>query len=350
MIPECRRRQAVELIEEANNAGARLFKACEVLEISVSSFRRWQSGDVQDSRKGAAKRVPRKLTEKERREILNICCDDEHKDMNPYQIHANLLDKGIYIASVSSFYRVLRDKGLVRHRENSRPAYKHHKPPEKKATGPNQVWCWDITWLKTQVRGLFLYAYVIIDIWDRSIVKWCIHDREDEALARELFEQAVRDNGRPDVFIHSDNGNPMKGVSLVAFFEMLGLSNSYSRPRISNDNPFIESLFRPLKYNVSYPKVFIDVAEARTWFATFVDFYNNKHYHSGLYFMTPNTIRSGQYEKIAKKRNDLMQEAFARNTQRWSHPVKQLSEKHVVYLNPTVETRMKIRGKEAHAA
>jgi len=350
LIPECRRRHAVELIEEAVESGARLHKSCEVLEISISTFRRWQQGDIRDKRKGAEKGVPRKLTEEERTEIIEICCDNEHKDMNPYQIHANLLDKGIYIASISSFYRVLREEGLVKHRGNSRPAYKHNRPPEKKATGPNQVWCWDITWLKTEVRGIFLYAYVIIDIWDRSIVKWCIHDREDEALARELFELAVRDNGRPDVFIHSDNGNPMKGVSLLALFQMLGLSNSYSRPRVSNDNPFIESLFRTLKYHVSYPKAFPNLISARKWFADFVDAYNNRHCHSGLHFMTPNAVRSGQYTQIINKRNAIMKEAFSRYPHRWSRSVKQLPVDHIVYLNPTADTRLKIRNKDVHAA
>jgi putative transposase len=350
LIPEHQRYLAVELIQEAVTARARLFKACEVLEISTSTFRRWKRGDIRDKRKGADKHVPRKLNEAERDEIIKICCDDEYKDKNPYYIHATLLDKGIYIASISSFYRVLRENGLVKHRGNSRPASKNNKPPEKKATGPNQVWCWDITWLKTEVRGIFFFAYVIIDIWDRSIVKWSIHDREDEALARELFELAVRDNGRPDVFIHSDNGNPMKGVSLLAFFKMMGLSNSYSRPRVSNDNPFIESLFKTLKYHVSYPKAFADLVTARKWFADFVDVYNNRHYHSGLHFITPNAVRKGKYKQIVDNRNSIMMEAFSRNPHRWSKPVKQLPVDHIVYLNPSADTRLKIRNKDNNAA
>jgi putative transposase len=234
LIPEVKRSLAVGLIKEATKSGARLKKACDAMELSVSTYRRWERGKLQDKRKGAKKDIPRKLSETEKQEILEICCSADYKDMNPYEIHATLFDEGIYIASISSFYRVLREKNLIKHRRNSRPAYEHSRPPEKRATGPNQVWCWDITWIKTDVRGIFFYAYVIIDIWDRSIVKWSIHDREDEALSRELFESAVRDNRSPDVFIHSDNGNPMKGVSLLAFFQMVGLSNSYSRPRVSN--------------------------------------------------------------------------------------------------------------------
>ncbi len=350
MIPEHQRQMAVELIQEAVTSGARLSKACEVLEISISTFRRWESGNIRDKRKGADKNVPRKLSKAERDEIIDICCNKEYKDKNPYYIHANLLDKGIYIASTSSFYRVLREEGLLKHRRNSRPAYKHNRPPERKATGPNQVWCWDITWIKTDVRGVFLFGYVIIDIWDRSIVKWSIHDREDDSLARELFEMAVRDNGHPDVFIHSDNGNPMKGVSLLAFFEMLGLSNSYSRPRVSNDNPFIESLFKTLKYHVSYPKAFADIEEARKWFADFVDVYNNRHCHSGLHFMTPNAVRSGQYKRIVRNRNSVMMAAYSRNPHRWSKQVKQFPAEHIVYLNPSADTRLEIKNKEIHAA
>ena len=168
---------AVVLIQEAQESGARLIKACEALEISISTFERWRKGNLWDKRKGAIKEVPRKLTEVERQEIIDISCSREYKDLNPYRIHAALLDKGIYIASESSFYRVLRSEGLVRHRGNSRPGTSHSKPPELIATGPNQVWTWDITWLYSHVKGIFFYAYTIIDIWDRSIVSWAIHDR-----------------------------------------------------------------------------------------------------------------------------------------------------------------------------
>jgi transposase-like protein len=274
LIPEDARKMAVELIKEARNSGARLFKACKVLEISVSTFRRWSAGHYVDCRKGAVKRIPRKLTPEEEQSIVTICNNDEYKDDNPYEIHASLLDKGTYIASISSFYRVLRKNNLVSHRGNTRPAQSKSKPPEKTAAGPNQVWCWDITWLSSAVRGLFYYAYVIIDIWDRNIVKWAIHDREDDALAEELFQHALRDNKYPDVWIHSDNGNPMKGVTLLGLFYHLGISNSYSRPRISNDNPYIESWFKTLKYDISYPGKFSSVEDAREWFANFVDSYN----------------------------------------------------------------------------
>lgn len=345
MIPESMRKKAVELIKEANTSGARLVKACEALEISISTFERWRGGKISDRRKGAPKVVARKLSSEERHSIIDMSCSREYKDDNPYKIVASLLNKGIYIASTSSFYRVLREEGLIRHRGNSRPRQSHNKPPELVATGPNQVWTWDITWLRTDIRGIFYFSYNIIDIWDRSIVKWAIHDREDDELARELFQRALEENGYPNVFVHSDNGNPMKGMSLMALFYDLGISNSYSRPRVSDDNPFIESWFKTLKTHVSYPGKFKTITDARRWFANFVDSYNGSHSHSGLYYITPHQVRNGEYSKIVKKRNKAMKNAYNNNPIRWSNGVKQLPVEHVVYLNPAADTRIKIKLK-----
>lgn len=350
LIAEESREMAVTLINEAQRSGARLWKACEVLEISISTFRRWSAGHLTDRRKGALKQIPRKFTLEEEQAIVDICCSKNYKDDNPYKIHASLLDEGTYIGSISSFYRVLRRKGLLSHRGNTRPGQIRSKPSEKIATGKNQVWCWDITWLASDIRGIYYYAYTIIDIWDRSIVKWAIHDREDEALSVELFEHALRNNGYPDVWVHSDNGNPMKGVTLLALFYGLGICNSYSRPRVSNDNPFIEAWFKTLKYDVSYPGKFSSIEDARKWFAVFVDSYNTNHSHSGLNFITPQQVRSGQYESIVVNRNKVMMEAKSKNPQRWSSMVKQLPEKHVVVLNPVNLTRVSVKNTIANSA
>lgn len=336
---------AVALIKEAQNNEARQWKACRVLEISVSTFRRWRAGNLKDLRKSAFKQVPRKLTNEEEQSIIDICCSKKYKDDNPYKIHASLLDEGRYIASISTFYRVLKKKSLLSHRGNTRLAQSRSKPPEKIATGPNQVWCWDITWLKSDVQGLYYYAYTIIDIWDRSIVDWSIHDREDDALSEELFQHALRKNNFPDVWVHSDNGNPMKGATLLGLFYNLGISNSYSRPRVSNDNPYIESWFKTLKYDVSFPKNFISIKNAREWFASFVSNYNTSHSHSGVHFITPEQVRSGQYTSIVQNRNKVMLEAKEKNPQRWSNKVKQLPEKHIVILNPVNLTSVSNKSK-----
>ena len=345
MISTDLRKSAVELITVATETGARLREACKAMEISTSSFERWRAGSLTDSRKGSEKNIPQKLTDEEEQELINLCCSKEYKDLNPYKIHASLLDKGIYIASISSFYRVLRKNSLINHRGNSRPAKKRTPPPERKATGPNQVWTWDITYLKTDIRGLFFYAYVIIDIWDRSIVKWAIHDREHDSLAQELFQCALLENQNPDVFVHSDNGHPMKGVTLMALFYDLGICNSYSRPRVSNDNPFIESFFKTLKYGAAYPHKFPNLVVAREWFASFVNGYNSTHSHSGINFITPLEMRTGKYKSIVKNRNKIMLDAKKSNPHRWSNNVKQLPQEHIVYLNPTADTRISLNKK-----
>ena len=350
LIPEDKRILAVILILEANKAGARLQKACEAMEISVSTFERWRKGKTRDRRKGAKKVVARKLTAEERQSIIDTSCSSEFKDDNPYKIHASLLNEEIYIASVSSFYRILREEGLIRHRGNSKPGKSHNKPPELVAIGPNQVWTWDITWVKTNVQGLFYFAYTIIDIWDRSIVKWAIHNREVDVLAQELFQSAFKENGYPDVFVHSDNGNPMKGISLMALFYELGISNSYSRPRVSDDNPFIESWFKTLKYHVSYPGSFKSITDARQWFADFVSSYNYGHKHSGLNYITPMQMRNGEYTAIVNLRNKTMKAAYKKNPLRWSNGVKQLPKKHIVVLNPSADTRIKLEQKKGGKA
>ncbi|NPD74496.1 integrase core domain-containing protein, partial [Oceanispirochaeta sp. M1] len=165
-------------------------------------------------------------------------------------------------------------------------------------------------------------------------------------LAQELFQSAFEENGYPDVFVHSDNGNPMKGISLMTLFYDLGISNSYSRPRVSDDNPFIESWFKTLKYHVSYPGKFKSIAESREWFAGFVHNYNTAHSHSGLNFITPFQVRNGNYKSIIIKRNKAMIKAQKKNPLRWSNHVKQLPETHVVYLNPSADTRIKIKAEK----
>jgi transposase InsO family protein len=329
------------MIQAALKEGARLFPACETLGISLRTYQRWKAGNECDRRKGAAKRVPRKLTEEERQEIINLCCNNEFKDANPYEIFITLLERKNYIASISSFYRVLRAAHLLNHRANKRPGTKHAAPPELVATGPNHVWCWDITWLPTEVKGIFLYAYIIIDVWDKSIVSWEVHDTECEGHAKSLFERALAEQGYPRVHIHSDNGNPMKGISLLSLLYDLGCKNSFSRPRVSNDNPFVESFFGTMKCSVKYPGRFADIIESRRWMADFVDWYNTSHRHSGIYFFTPRQMRTGQYRKQVAIRNQTMREARNKNPERWSRPVKQWDQNHTVYLNPSLATRQK---------
>lgn len=206
-------------------------------------------------------------------------------------------------------------------------------PVELTATGPNQVWTWDITWLRTDVKGLFLFAYVIEDLFDRSIVGWTVHEREDPEYAKELFERVIRDLGVAPQFVHADNGGPMKGVALVALMYRLSVGLSYSRPRVSDDNPFIESFFRTLKYRVGYPKWFTSLDNARAWFANFVHWYNNEHKHSAIKYVTPIQRRRGEDIAILANRHAVLEEARQRNPERWSQSLRNLTHQPTVVLN-----------------
>lgn len=339
MIPAADRELAVELIEEAVTNGARTFKACEILEISTATFYRWKNSGGMDKRKGARKRVVRKLTEEERQEIISIACEDRFKDSTPYEIVAILLDEGTYLASVSTFYRILREAGLIHHRGNGRPGHKQSRPAELKATGPDQVYSWDITWLPTCVRGMFLFAYMIIDVWSRKVVCWEIHTEESAAIAEAMFKRLAQEKNLKGVNLHSDNGHPMKGSMLLVTLHLLGVLPSFSRPRVSNDNPFIESFFKTVKFTPGYPGRFRDIDHAREWMADFVDWYNTEHRHSGIGYITPEQRHSGQVKKIMRFRNNVMDKAKILYPERFSGDPVRWSEFPVVYLNPSVETR-----------
>jgi putative transposase len=214
-------------------------------------------------------------------------------------------------------YRLLRRNDALAHRRESRKPRASIAPKKIPVTGSNQVWSWDITWLKTEVRGIFTYAYSIIDLFDRSIVGWTIETAESEEHARRLFERIIRDLGVCPQIVHADNGNPMRGDTLAVFLDSLRVVRSYSRPRCSNDNAFIESWHKTLKYTVGYPKAFTSLEHARSWFADFVNWYNTEHLHSGIGYVTPSQKRSGEALHIYAARNRTMAAARLRNPLRW---------------------------------
>ena len=325
---------------EAVRAGARKAKACELLGITVRTLQHWKRKGTADRRRGAAKTVTRKLSPQERQEVLDLCATERFRDLTPHEIVPTLAQEGLYVASESSFYRVLREANQVHHRSEAKPKKTSSRPGEQVASGPNQVWCWDITWLPLQVRGMFLFAYIIIDVYDRSIVGWAVHDREDAQLARELFEHLQTRMNLRGVHLHSDNGGPMKGLSLLALLYVLGVSTSYSRPRVSNDNPFIESFFKTVKYTAGYPGRFRDLDHARTWMADFIAWYNTSHLHSALGYVTPLQRRTGVDRKLFEQRNGTMAQARACHPERWGRrPHRRWEAAETVTLNPAQERK-----------
>jgi len=323
------------LIEEAHRSGARYTKACEVVGISLRTLQRWKRGALQDQRKGSKKQVVRKLSTEMEKEIIEQCNAPRFRDLNPYEIVALLLNEGQYFASVRTFYRVLKERDLLHHRSNLRVRRKHAKPPERKATASNQVYTWDITYMARTVKGLFFYAYVISDIFDKSIVGWAVHEEESGSYSRDLFDRTLQGKQVKLKAVHADNGGPMKGITLMALLRELNVQVSHSRPRTSNDNPFIESLFKTMKYRVNYPGRFEELSDARLWMAEFVHWYNTEHLHSAIGYVTPEQMRNGQAEAIFEQRNFTMRQAQATHPERWgSRPVKHWEVVREVILNP----------------
>jgi transposase InsO family protein len=253
------------------------------------------------------------------------------------------LDKDDCVASPSTYYRVLRKHNLVHHRGNSRPPQKKALPPERVATGPNQVWAWDITYLKTDVKGIYFYLYSVIDVWSRKLVGWTISDRESADVSKLLFNHLITPlKIQTPLYLHSDNGNAMKAETLLTTLHRLGVIPSRSRPRVSDDNAFIESFFKTPNYAPSYPGYFKSIEQAQTWVDAFVTWYNTKHLHSGIGYVTPEQKHSLLADQIIAHRNAVKQKAYEAHPNRWSRPLGILKTPQVVYLNPSKETREKL--------
>ena len=318
-----------------------------MLRISVRTYERWKCGAHRDRRKGARRTVKRSLSEAERQAVSDIACSERFRDCTPYEIVAILAQEGTYLASVSTFYRILRAEGKLHHRGESRPAQRRAAPPELVASGPNQLYSWDITYLKTDVSGIFLYAYLVMDVWSRKIVGWSVEREESEQLAVELFRSLVRRQNLSGVHLHADNGNPMKGATMLMTLYNLGVIPSFSRPRVSDDNPYSESLFKTLKYTAGYPKHFRDLSHAREWMAAFVNWYNTEHLHSGIGYITPQQRHEGTDAAILDARNRTLEEAYRLHLERWSTAPKKWTAPEVVYLNPSLETKRSERANVA---
>ncbi len=334
------RTELVTLIQEAKMNGARLEAACKEAGLSLRSYRRWfQRGEVQsDKRPGSKKREPsHKLSDEERQEILNVCNEDEYASLPPTQIVPSLLDKGVYLASEASFYRVLKAHKQLNHRGRSQSPKKRFKPTSFAATGPNQVWSWDITYLASPVKGQYYYLYMFEDIYSRKIVGYEVHDKECGELASQLVQRCIlrEECFKQTLVLHSDNGAPMKAQTMRAKLDELGVQSSYSRPRVSNDNPYSESLFKTLKYRPDWPTSgFEGLAEARDWVDKFVGWYNFEHKHSKLNFVTPGERHTRKDGEILARRQQVLECARASKPRRWSRSVRNCEPIGVVMLNP----------------
>lgn len=348
MTPYSERKQTIEWIQTAHQSGARLPLACKEVGICLRTYKRWYSkGKVrQDQRSKCQRPVPsNKLTPKERERIITICNLPEYASLPPSQIVPSLLDKGLYYASESSFYRILKEVGQMSRRGRAKEPKKSTKPSSYKADKANQVWSWDITYLSSIIRGQYYYLYLFEDIYSRKIVGYEVHKKECGQLASQLLQRCMLKEqcfNQPSSFVlHSDNGAPMKSQTLKAKMEELGVMSSYSRPRVSNDNPFSEALFRTLKYRGDWPSSgFKSLQDARDWVQHFVDWYNYQHKHSQLNFISPAERHKGLDGEILERRRLILEAARTTNPHRWSGSVRNCKPIGSVMLNPDRDDNM----------
>jgi transposase InsO family protein len=324
-------------IDEAMSSGARREPVCAVLGLSARTIERWESaGGGEDGREGPHTFPANALSAAERAHVLTTVNSPAYRDQSPKTIVPALADTGIYVGSEATIYRILRAEGQLAHRGRA-AAPIHREVPAHVATGPNQVWSWDITYLPTVVRGIFLYLYLVIDIWSRKIMGWAVHPEESMAHAAVFIAVAYK-GAEVDptnvLVLHADNGGPMKGSTMLATLQRLGMVPSFSRPRVSDDNPFSEALFRTMKYSPSYPRrPFETEVQARSWMGGFVPWYNTEHLHSGIQFVTPDDRHNGRDVAILKARHALYEQARMQHPQRWSKETRDWARQEEVFLN-----------------
>ncbi len=344
MIGQPQRQQISQDIQIAVDAGARLDRACQTIGLHPRTLKRWRINQPQHHHQIAADRRPHALraqpahalSEQERHTILQTCNQADYAQLPPTQIVPKLADLGIYLASERSFYRILKQANQLSPRGRQRPRQASRPISTHQATAPNQLWTWDITYLPSQIRGEFYYLYSIQDLYSRKIVAWEIHHNESAEHAAALMQLAQhKEQPKAGLILHSDNGAAMKGQTLLHKLYELGINSSRSRPRVSNDNAYIESFFRTLKYCPQYPsKGFADLTCAREWTQGFMHWYNHQHQHSGIRFVTPDQRHTGADKVILQKRQVLYQAAKLQHPRRWTQHTRNWSYQSVVWLNP----------------
>jgi putative transposase len=297
-------------VEDFAEPGVPVIAACAALGLSRATVYRGTSPTPAPTWRAPAGN-PRRLCDDERQAIVDVMHSAEFVDQSPMEVFATLLGRGIYLASIRTIYRVLAEMGETKERRNQRLPHSYAKPTLT-ATAPGQVWTWDITKLATLQRGVFLHAYVIIDLFSRYVVGWMVAAKECKHLAAQLFAETVARHGiEPGLTVHSDRGAAMKSDTLAQLLASLGVDQSFSRPRVSNDNPFQESHFKTMKYQPDYPGRFASVLHARAWLQTFFGWHNDDHHHSGLALFTPAEVFFHRVPAVHGVRQDALDAAYA---------------------------------------
>lgn len=322
------------LVEDFVEPGVSMVAACASLGVSRATLYRGTSPGL-PPKIAECTPSPRRLGDNERQAIIDVMHSTEFVDQPPMEVFAKLLSRGVYLASIRTFYRVLAALGESKERRNQRLPHPHVKP-SLTATAPNQVWTWDITKLATLQKGVFLHAYVIIDLFSRFVVGWMVASRECKHLATQLFAESVARHGiEPGLTVHSDRGSAMKSDTLAQLFGTLGVERSLSRPRVSDDNPFSEAQFKTMKYQPDYPRFFSGLLHARGWLETFFTWHNDDHHHSGLALFTPAEVFFERVAAVHAIRQETLNTAHALHPERFPNgPPKAALPPAQVHINP----------------
>ena len=313
--------------------------ACRALGIPRASFYR-HGRPRPNSPRSPRKKPPRALGEDERRTVLEVLHSERFVDHAPQEVYATLLEGGIYHCSVRTMYRILESAQEVRERRDQLH-HPNYTRPELLATAPNQVWSWDITKLLGPAKWTYFYLYVLLDIFSRYVVGWMLAHRESRALARRLIlETCEKEDIIPgQLTLHADRGSAMISKPVAHLLADLGVTKTYSRPHVSNDNPFSESQFKTLKYRPEFPERFVSYEHARGTCAEFFPWYNHQHHHSGLGYLTPAVVHFRRTEEILAARQAALDAAFAAHPERFIHrPPRTSRPPEAVWINPPAPT------------
>lgn len=347
------RHKTMDLVADAVAQGARQAQACQAINLSERTLQRWQCRALQGDLRSQRMQFPRNaLTAVERQRILAVANSEAFAHLSPSQIVPCLSDQGIYLASTSSFNRILKAANQLKRRGRERAPSQRGKPRALSATRPNELYSWDITYLPTPVKGSYFYLYLVMDIYSRKVVGWQVYEVESAELSSELLRDICqRENIAPhQVTLHSDNGSPMKGATMLATLQALGVTPSLSRPAVSNDNPYSEALFRTLKYRPSYTgEPFQSLLAARRWVDAFVQWYNHDHRHSAIRFVTPAQRHAGLDAAILSQRDVLFKKARQAHPERWSGNTRNWEPVTIVHLNPEHNLAQKQQSQASNA-
>jgi len=303
----------VNIIDERSSC-LPLSTACEWISFPKSTYYRQKLGP----KKSKPRRSARRLSIDERQAVLDLFHEERFIDMAPPQVYTHLLDEGRYLASERTMYRILAANNEVKERRRLRKHPKYSKP-ELLATGPKQLWSWDLTRLRGPNKLEYYHLYVMLDVYSRYVVGWMLAYQETATLAKSFIDETCRSEGiaRDTLTIHADRGPSMKSKTVAELYAHLGVTKSHSRPRVSNDNPYSESQFKTMKYCLTYPDRFGSIEDARSFCRDFFEWYNNEHYHSGIKMLTPAMVHNGEAEQILTARANTKAKAFERHRNRF---------------------------------